>query len=228
MCPPRHSPRSPMNARKHVARMASLDDSYCDRIRSKSSFGWYDESAAFDTVDVPPPVCCQIEDWRNLEVWDGRKKQAEHEEAALDVEFVVPHDHVTATKTFRQSKHGFPEAYALAIGSTRVIRVSPFASHAEYQVLLSTKHGVYKSWKRYSDFKLLAEYAKISNLEQTAMVWKELQQTQRWFRCLEANYLKTKCELLEKFLAQLLFDVPTPALLLTFVGAQQPDLVRRY
>ncbi|CAN0447167.1 unnamed protein product [Laminaria digitata] len=52
-------------------------------------------------------------------------------------------------------------------------------------------------------------------------------QTQRWFRCLEANYLKNKCMLLEKFLAQLLFAVPTPSVLLTFVGAQQPDFPRR-
>ncbi|CAN0306666.1 unnamed protein product, partial [Discosporangium mesarthrocarpum] len=42
-------------------------------------------------------------------------------------------------------------------------------------------------------------------------------QTQRWFRCLEANYLRSKCFFLEKFLAQLLFEVPTPSLLLTFV-----------
>lgn len=55
----------------------------------------------------------------------------------------------------------------------------------------------------------------------------ELVQTQRWFRCLEANYLKTKCRLLEKFLAQLLFEVHTPSLLMTFVGAQQPGLRRR-
>lgn len=52
-------------------------------------------------------------------------------------------------------------------------------------------------------------------------------QTQRWFRCLEANYLKTKCMLLEKFMAQLLFEVPTPSLLLTFVGAHQPDFGRK-
>ncbi|CAN0519850.1 unnamed protein product, partial [Ectocarpus sp. 12 AP-2014] len=50
---------------------------------------------------------------------------------------------------------------------------------------------------------------------------------QRWYRCLEANYLKTKCSLLERFLAQFLFEVPTPSLLMNFVGAQQPGFVRR-
>lgn len=51
-------------------------------------------------------------------------------------------------------------------------------------------------------------------------------QTQRWFRCLDADYLQTKCMLLERFLAQLLFEVPTPSLLLTFVGAQASDFRR--
>ena len=51
-----------------------------------------------------------------------------------DVEFEVPHAHVTATKTFRHACHGRPDSYALALGATRVIRVSPYASHAQYQV----------------------------------------------------------------------------------------------
>lgn len=52
-------------------------------------------------------------------------------------------------------------------------------------------------------------------------------QTQRWFRCLDANYLKSKCNLLEKFLAQLLFEVASPSLLLSFVGAHHCDFKRR-
>lgn len=47
------------------------------------------------------------------------------------------------------------------------------------QVLMSTKDEMYKSWKRFSDFKLLAEYAKISDLRDTVTVWREIQQVRR-------------------------------------------------
>ena len=47
------------------------------------------------------------------------------------------------------------------------------------QVLLSTKDEIYKSWKRFSDFKLLAEYAKISDLRDTVTVWRQIQQVRR-------------------------------------------------
>eukprot|EP00904_Undaria_pinnatifida_P000914 jgi/Undpi1/10823/HiC_scaffold_3.g01352.m1 len=220
-----HSPGG-ASSKRGSGKFQSMDDSFCDRIRSTSSFGWYDESTAFEPAEAETSAFCQIGDWRDLKTWDGGRSHGAPEEA-LDVEFQVPHAHVTATKTFRLANHGRPEPYAIAIGATRVLRVSSYASHAEFQVLMSTKDEMYKSWKRFSDFKLLAEYAKISDLRDTVTVWREIQQTQRWFRCLEANYLKNKCMLLEKFLAQLLFAVPTPSLLLTFVGAQQPDFTRR-
>lgn len=41
---------------------------------------------------------------------------------------------------------------------------------------MSTKDEVYKSWKRFSDFKLLAEYAKISDLRDTVKAWAHIQQ----------------------------------------------------
>ncbi|CBJ28523.1 conserved unknown protein [Ectocarpus siliculosus] len=223
--PPRLCSISPTPSRG-VPKMGSMDDSYCDRYRSTSSFGWYEETAAFESMDAPQSKAfCQVSDWRNLETWDGGRHEPQEE--AATVEFVVPNAQVTTTKTFRQGMGQQPEPYAVSIGSTRVRRLSPFAVHAEYQVLVSTKDQVHKSWKRYSDFKLLAEYAKISDLRDTVKAWAHIQQTQRWFRCLEANYLKTKCSLLERFLAQFLFEVPTPSLLMNFVGAQQPGFVRR-
>lgn len=41
---------------------------------------------------------------------------------------------------------------------------------------MSTKDEVNKSWKRFSDFKLLAEYAKISDLRDTVKAWAHIQQ----------------------------------------------------
>lgn len=48
-----------------------------------SSFGWYDETTAFESVDVPHSnkACYQIEDWRTLETWDGgRERRRESQE----------------------------------------------------------------------------------------------------------------------------------------------------
>lgn len=44
---------------------------------------------------------------------------------------------------------------------------------------MSTKGETYKSWKRFSDFKLLAEYAKISDLRDTVTAWTHIQQVLR-------------------------------------------------
>lgn len=47
----------------------------------RSSFGWYDESAAFESMDAAAhPACCQIDDWRNLETWDGGKEHERQDE----------------------------------------------------------------------------------------------------------------------------------------------------
>lgn len=48
-----------------------------------SSFGWYDETTAFESVDVPHSnkACYQIEDWRTLETWEGgRERRRESQE----------------------------------------------------------------------------------------------------------------------------------------------------
>lgn len=48
--------------------------------RCNSSFGWYDDVSAFESVDVPQSKAFQIEDWRNLETWDGGRETRESQE----------------------------------------------------------------------------------------------------------------------------------------------------
>ncbi|CAN0176876.1 unnamed protein product [Pylaiella littoralis] len=84
--PPLMGSFSPGPSTRSVRKMGSMDDSYCDRYRSTSSFGWYDETTAFDSVDVPQSnkACYQIEDWRNLETWDGgRERRRESHDVRL-------------------------------------------------------------------------------------------------------------------------------------------------
>ena len=44
---------------------------------------------------------------------------------------------------------------------------------------MSTKDETYKCWKRFSDFKMLAEYAKIADLRDTVTAWTHIQQVRR-------------------------------------------------
>ncbi len=50
-------------------------------VAANSSFGWYDEIGAFDSVDAShSKAFCQIEDWRNLETWDAGRERRETKE----------------------------------------------------------------------------------------------------------------------------------------------------
>lgn len=41
---------------------------------------------------------------------------------------------------------------------------------------MSSNNQAYIQWKRFSDFKLLAEYAKISDLRESVVAWRRIQQ----------------------------------------------------
>lgn len=48
--------------------------------------------------------------------------------------------------------------------------------------------------------------------------WECLTNRQKIFRCVEKDYVALKCFLLERFLHDLLFESPTPNLLVNFLG----------
>ncbi|KAG5192711.1 hypothetical protein JKP88DRAFT_292157 [Tribonema minus] len=222
------------NPGKRLSAVSSLDDIDLLRFRSQSSFGFF-EDVALDGEDQLSSFI-QIDDWREI---NWKMAQPSSDDAAAgstssalppsprsaseqeSVQFEYINELTVATRTF-QSPNGQSVPYAVAIRAFRVI--SSGGGHAQYQVVVSTQTKVWKCWKRFSDFKLLAEYAKISDLTQTVQAWGEIQSTQRWFRCLEANYLRTKCYYLEKFIGCLLFELPSPSLLLTFVQAPRDIL----
>lgn len=225
---------SPLPGPRSSRRIASLDDIDIMRMRSSSSFGWYDESTLTETEDLVTPFM-QIDNWRQINQNQSGWQQNTFPVGAIpeysasptaptkpaEVEFEQLNDPTVSTKTFSSGPHGAPVQFAVNIGAFRVI--SGGGGHAQYQVVLTRNGNTWKRWKRYSDFKMLAEYAKLSDLKTTVERWAEVTNTQRWFRCLEANYLRTKCFFLEQFMAQLLFDLPSPSLLLTFVQASENE-----
>jgi len=96
--------------------------------------------------------------------------------------------------------------------------------HAEYLVVISLNSIVFGVWRRHSDFQQLVVkvHAKHEESEDhfknSIMSWKCVLYKQRWFRCLDKEYLALKCFLLERFMHDLLFESATPKLITTFLG----------
>lgn len=111
--------------------------------------------------------------------------------------------------------------------SSRAVSVSSTYFHAQFLIVISlgsVPHGV---WRRHSDFKEL--FYKINRLnntpgpnhgiyKNTTLSWQCVLSRQRWFRCLEKNYLSLKCFLIERFMQDLLFESPSPDLINEFLG----------
>ena len=104
-------------------------------------------------------------------------------------------------------------------------------------------------WKRYSDFSELSR--KVTQGEKSCATvvtglsplsvdnddqddtpeilpnaitsWRLLKKRQRWYRCLDANYLSLKVFLLERFLHDILFESSNPQILRDFVGVNSSE-----
>lgn len=105
--------------------------------------------------------------------------------------------------------------------------------HAQFLIVInlgsSVPHGV---WRRHSDFKEL--FATVSRLNETPgkyhkvfkntiLSWECVLSRQRWFRCLDKNYLALKCFLIERFMQDLLFESPSPDIINEFLGLHRPS-----
>jgi hypothetical protein len=83
-------------------------------------------------------------------------------------------------------------------------------TRAEYLVVARLGSVTFGLWRRYSDFQKLAD--KIhrdfdkADYQNTRWSWRCLRRRQRWFRCLDADYLTIKCFLLERFLHDAVFE----------------------
>eukprot|EP01084_Bolivina_argentea_P181846 314021_1 len=151
----------------------SLDDNDIMRMKSTNSFGWYnefsDDSGSLLGFDDGVQL---IEDWRTAET----KK---HSWVVNDIPefFERRSEHITTSKTFRGNSMDTPVAYTVALRAIRVM--SNGGGHAQYEVVLTAGSSEMQCWKRFNDFKLLSEYAKISQFKDSILAWNELQQMQR-------------------------------------------------
>ncbi|CAM9400589.1 unnamed protein product [Scytosiphon promiscuus] len=91
--------------------------------------------------------------------------------------------------------------------------------HAEYEVCVKGGGRRWCKWQRFSKFKMIA--ACTQGDPDAASAWTQVLRAKPHYRCLNPEYLAIKCNLLEVFLQQVLFAMPTPALLIHFVSQKK-------
>eukprot|EP01038_Epipyxis_sp_PR26KG_P004406 gene4406-6232_t len=99
-------------------------------------------------------------------------------------------------------------------------------AHAEFLVVVTLGTVTFGIWRRHSDFCHLAEKVQEANVKSgknnafknAVLSWQCLLQRQRWFKCLDKDYLSLKCFLLERFMHDLLFESATPHMISEFLG----------
>lgn len=95
--------------------------------------------------------------------------------------------------------------------------------YAEYHVIVCSGSQSVARWRRYSEFKTLAKKIQHLNASTTTCypnalkAWETLQQSKKFFLCLEVKYLYHKFKLLDDFVRELLFEADNPRVLMEFV-----------
>eukprot|EP00903_Cladosiphon_okamuranus_P009786 g9303.t1 len=132
----------------------------------------------------------------------------------------------TSTKTF-ESSPTYREAlqrlgvdpdtstFTMHIAGYRLVS-TVLGLHAEYEVCVQGGGRVWRRWQRFSKFRTIAGCTQADT--DAAAAWGRVLRAKPHFRCLNADYLALKCKLLEVFLQEVLFAMPTPAILIHFVS----------
>lgn len=211
---------------------------------SDSSKGAFSYSVSRATSDQWRPLSSRslspawqhVQFWREKEVQKGGKAPSKQQETHLLTGSLStpskmcimtredpppPLTYAISTKSFLTPtvKSGQMQ-YTIGIPAVRIAEKRGSRGHAEYQVAISNDEGIYVQWKRFTDFKVLAERAEkmLKGHSKQAEVWANLKKDMKLGRCLDPPYLRAKRLHLEYFLAQLMFELPEPDLLLDFVN----------
>mmetsp|Transcript_6581 Transcript_6581/g.8904 ORF Transcript_6581/g.8904 Transcript_6581/m.8904 type:complete len:321 (+) Transcript_6581:47-1009(+) len=124
-------------------------------------------------------------------------------------------------KHFQCQTCGTTAQIIIHIPKYRVIQ-EHFDIHAEYLVVIMVGEHTFGVWRRYTEFKKLAEkLASPPNKDQyrnSLCSWKCLRNKRRWYRCLDKEYLALKCFMLQRFLQDLIFESLHPSDIRDFLG----------
>jgi len=170
-------------------------------------------------------------------------KKVKDYETGEELTVLVKGDNVfgtTAIKSFLASENelGPVESVSISIASYRVVESKNHSKYAQFLVIFCA--GTFREtlgvWKRYSDFDKL--YLNVSHghenctsvlpftvtedpkeiMPNAITSWSLVKKRQRWYRCLDADYLSIKVFLLERFLHDILYESSSPDMLRDFVG----------
>ncbi|CAM9598516.1 unnamed protein product [Phaeothamnion confervicola] len=127
----------------------------------------------------------------------------------------------------RKSFYGGAETVAITVGCVRIRRGARNCfggrnpSYAQYEIVVATSKELLRAWKRHSALSTLADYAAGQMLPKAVAAWRRLEDMKKGKRCLEPDYLRAKRMFVLSFLAELLADLSTPRLLLSFVREKE-------
>lgn len=133
----------------------------------------------------------------------------------------------SATKSWECPTCGELSSMMVHIPKYQVVKEGSFDIHAEYLVVVRLRFVTFGLWRRYSHFQRLADKIIRENqpidFENTLGSWRCVKRRQKWFRCLDKDYITLKCFLLERFLHDAVFESTTSELFLDFLEIQIPD-----
>mmetsp|Transcript_9361 Transcript_9361/g.29842 ORF Transcript_9361/g.29842 Transcript_9361/m.29842 type:complete len:436 (-) Transcript_9361:520-1827(-) len=133
----------------------------------------------------------------------------------------------SATKSWECPTCGELSSMMVHIPKYQVVKEGAFDVHAEYLVVVRLRFVTFGLWRRFRDFERLADKIVGENrpvdFENTLGSWRCVKRRQKWFRCLDKDYITLKCFLLERFLHDAVFESTSSDLFLDFLEIQIPD-----
>lgn len=133
----------------------------------------------------------------------------------------------SVTKSWQCPACGELSSMMVHIPKYQVVKEGSFDIHAEYLVVVRLRFVTFGLWRRYSHFQRLADKIVSENrpidFENTLGSWRCVKRRQRWFRCLDKDYITLKCFLLERFLHDAVFESDSSELFHDFLEIFIPD-----
>ena len=126
----------------------------------------------------------------------------------------------SVTKSWRCDCCGELTSIMIRIPKYQIVRKGG-KSHAEYLVVARLGAVTFGLWRRFAHFTALHDKINKTldkdDYQNTLWSWRCLRRRQRWFRCLDRDYLALKCFLLERFLHDAVFESASSTLFADFL-----------
>ncbi|CAM9845553.1 unnamed protein product [Pylaiella littoralis] len=126
------------------------------------------------------------------------------------------------SKSFQCDNCGQITSIMVHIPKFQILQQTGSDVHAEYLIVVGLGTVTLGVWRRFSEFQRLAsKLARSSRRDQfhnALCSWRCLRERQRWFRCLDVDYLILKTFLLERFLHDFVFESMSPNTVREFLG----------